>query len=455
MDKDLPICDDGCLWWLLFGCDLFMLDKSLTCYPRIGYYSIHSGNHPALRLVTQVLPENQMNPEESSMPSSTHHENRDGEPFRIVPVTEDRLLRQFIELPWSLYANDPNWVPPLLIERKWHLSAKNPYFEHADFQAWIAFRGERVVGRISAQVDQLHLQRYNDATGFFGMLEAENNTETFHALFEVAEEWLRSRGMQRVRGPFSLSINDECGLLVEGFDSPPQIMLAHALPYYQSRVEAQGYTKAQDLLAYRAHPDIEPPQHLDVLTKRAAGRVEVRAMRRKHFTEDLEIIRDIFEDAWSQNWGFIPFTKAEFKELGKNLKFLVDLDSVRIAEVDGEPAAMIVMFPNINELIKDLNGRLFPFGWLKVLWRLKIAGAKSARVALMGVKQRYQGSRLGATLALMVISPLHIKARKEGIREVDMSWILEDNQGMRKIIETVGCSLYKRYRIYQKDLMQV
>ncbi|MCK4509276.1 MAG: N-acetyltransferase, partial [Desulfuromonadales bacterium] len=195
-----------------------------------------------------------------------------------------------------------------------------------------------------------------------------------------------------------------------------------------------------------------PPKHLEILTRRAAGRVKVRAMRRDHFKEDLEIIRDIFEDAWSENWGFIPFTPAEFTELGKNLKNLVNAESVRIAEVDGEPAAMIVMFPNINEMIKDLDGRLFPFGWLKLLWRLKVVGAKSTRIPLMGVRRRYQGSRLGATLALMVIAPLHENARKQGINEVDMSWILEQNQGMRKIIESVGGVPYKRYRIYQKEL---
>ncbi len=351
-----------------------------------------------------------------------------------------------------LYANDPCWVPPLIIERQWHLSNKNPYFEHADFQAWIAFRGDRMVGRISAQIDQLHLQRYQDATGFFGFLEAEDDTETFRGLFEAAEGWLRHKGMQRIRGPFNLSINDECGLLVEGFDSPPPIMLGHALPYYGPRVEEQGYSGEQDLLAYRAHPDIAPPRQLETLSKRVAGRVKVRTMRRDRFKEELGIIQEIFEDAWSENWGFVPFTPAEFTELGKNLKFLVDSESVRIAEVDGEPAAMMVMFPNINEAIRDLNGRLLPFGWIKLLWRLKVAGIKSARVPLLGVRRRYQGSMLGAALALMVIAPLHVKARKQGILEVDMSWILEQNQGMRKIIESVGCELYKRYRIYQKDL---
>jgi len=374
------------------------------------------------------------------------------EQLQIIPVSGSRLLRRFIDLPWTLYADDPCWVPPLKIERKWHLSAKNPYFEHADFQAWIVCRGKRVVGRISAQVDQLHLQRYHDATGFFGLLEAEDSQEVFHALFETAEKWLRQKGMKRIRGPFSLSINDECGLLVEGFDSSPPIMLGHALPYYGSRVEEQNFTKVQDLLAYRVATETPQPRHLEMLIKRSGGQVKIRPIRRNFFADDLKIIQDIFEDAWSDNWGFIPFTSAEFSELGKNLKLLVDVDFVRIAEVDGEPAGMMVTFPNLNEMIKDLNGRLFPLGWLKLLWRLKVTGAQSARVPLMGVKHRYQGSRLGVAIALMMISPIHMKARKEGIKEVDMSWILEQNYAMRKIIESVGSTLYKRYRIYQKEL---
>ncbi len=380
------------------------------------------------------------------------NKNQNLEPLQIIPVEGSRLLSRFIKLPWTLYGSDPCWVPPLIFERKWHLSAKNPYFDHADFQAWIACRGKQTVGRICAQVDQLHLQRYHDATGFFGLLEAEDRQETFHALFRVAEEWLRQKGMKRIRGPFNLSINDECGLLVEGFDSPPPIMLGHALPYYGSRIEEEGFAKEQDLLAYRVLTETPQPRHLEMLIKRSGGKVKVRPMRRDFFNEDLQIIREIFEDAWSNNWGFIPFTSAEFAELGKNLKLLVDVDSVRIAEVDGEPAGMMVTFPNINEMIKDLNGRLFPLGWLKLLWRLKVRGARSARVPLMGVKQRYQGSRQGVAIALMMISPLHMKVRKEGVKEVDMSWILEQNQAMRKIIESVGSTLYKRYRIYQKGL---
>lgn len=387
-----------------------------------------------------------------SLQSQKDIDGRNLQPLRIVPVAGRRMMTRFLKVPWPLYATDPCWVPPLLIERQQHLSVHNPYFEHAEFQAWVALRGDRAVGRISAQVDRLHLEQHEDATGFFGFLEAEDNPETFHALFDTAEAWLRQKGMQRVRGPFSLSINDESGLLVDGFDSPPPLMLGHALPYYGRRVEEQAYLPEQDLLAYRVDPKLAHQPHLEALVRRFSRRIKVRTMRRKHFAEDLEILRELFIDAWSDNWGFIPFTRAEFAELGKIMKFLVDAEWVSIAEVDGEPVAMMVMFPNINEMIWDLNGRLLPFGWLKLLWRLKVSGASSSRVPLMGVRRRYQGTMLGAALALMTIDPIHQHARRKGVEEVDMSWILEQNHGMRKIIELLGGEVYKRYRIYLKEL---
>jgi hypothetical protein len=374
-------------------------------------------------------------------------------PVEILPVNCEDERNRFLHLPWSLYAGDPNWIPPLLLERREHLSRRNPFFRHAAFQAWIARRGSQTVGRISAQVDRLHLERYDDRTGFFGLFEAQDDPQVFQALFDAAQTWLREQGMRRVLGPFNLSINDECGLLVEGFDTPPMIMMGHALPYYPGRIEELGFTGAQDLLAYRIKADFAPPRHLDTLISRVAGRVRLRRMRRGKFAEDLAIIRDIFEDAWSKNWGFVPFTSEEFAELGKNLKLLVPLDYIRIAEVDGEPAAMMALFPNLNEAIRDLDGRLLPFGWLKLLWRLKVSGVKSGRVPLMGVRRRFQGGRLGATLALMLITSLQTSARERGmVGEVEMSWILESNKGVRNIIESIGGTPYKRYRIYQKEL---
>jgi hypothetical protein len=372
-------------------------------------------------------------------------------PLRVVPVEGRRGLRQFIRLPWSIYLDDPTWVPPLLLERKEHLSKRNPFFEHAKCKFWLAYRGATPVGRISAQVDQLHLQRYEDSTGFFGLLEAEDEAEIFRALMDTAETWLRDQGMHRVLGPFNFSINQECGLLVEGFDTPPMVMMGHARPYYSTRIEENGYRKEKDLLAYHINSDYQLTPAMRLVIKRAKKRVHLRPLRRSIFREELRILQDIFEDAWSQNWGFVPFTRSEFEHMGKSLKLLLPDDQVQIAEVDGVPAAFMVAMPNVNEAIRDLNGKLFPLGWLKLLWRLKVAYPKSVRVALMGVRQRYQKSRLGAALALMVIEACTAPAVRRGVLTAEMSWILDDNLGMRNIIESLGGKAYKRYRIYSKE----
>ena len=372
--------------------------------------------------------------------------------LRIVQVEGRRGRRQFVKVPWPLYADDPMWVPPLIVERLHHVSPRNAYFEHARCCLWIAYRGDTPVGRISAQVDQLHLARYQDATGFFGMVEAEDNAETFRALLSTAETWLRGQGMSRVLGPFNFSINHECGLLVEGFDNPPMVMMGHALPYYGPRIEGEGYGNAKDLLAYRVPCNFGSPAFMRTVLGKVEGSAHVRPLRRAQLDEELRILRDIFEDAWSGNWGFIPFTEAEFSDLGKNLKLLVDDDFVQIAEIDGVPAAMIVAFPNVNEAIKDLNGRLLPFGWMKLLWRLKVDFPKTARVPLMGVRRRYHGSALGMALAFLVIDAVRRPGAKRGVQDVELSWILEDNTGMRNILEAIGGIPYKRYRIYEKNL---
>jgi hypothetical protein len=372
--------------------------------------------------------------------------------LKVVSVQGRRGIRRFVRVPWTIYSEDPNWIPPLLLERQEHLSRRNPYFAHARHRLWIAYRGSRPVGRISAQVDELHLKRYHDATGFFGMIEGEDDPEVFHRLFGAAESWLRKEGMHRILGPFNLSINQECGLLVEGFDTPPSVMMGHALPYYGERIEEQGYSPEKDLLAYTVDNTVTLSKTMRAVVRRAERRVNIRPLRRSHFGEELRILQDVFEDAWSQNWGFVPFTGAEFAHLGQNLKYLVDDDLIQIAEVDGRPAAMIVTLPNVNEVIRDLNGRLFPLGWLKVLWRLKVAYPKTARVALMGVCRAYQDSLLGAALACMVIEAVRVAGVKRGIQRGELSWILEDNTGMRNIIESLGGVAYKRYRIYGREL---
>jgi hypothetical protein len=339
-----------------------------------------------------------------------------------------------------------------MIERREHLSPHNPYFEHAQFQSWIAYRNASAVGRISAQIDQLHIERHHKKEGFFGMIEAEDNHETFKALFDTAEDWLGNHGMHRVLGPYNLSINQEPGLLVDGFDTPPCLMMGHARPYYGPRIEENGYQKAKDLIAYIIDGNFRHSAAMQAIVKRAEKRVTIRSLRKSNFVEDLKIIEDIFNDAWSENWGFIPFTEAEFKQLGKDFKLILDFELVKIAEVDGAPAAFLVVLPNINEAIRDLNGRLLPFGWLKLLWRLKVRFPQTARIPLMGVRKQYHDSLLGAALAFMVIRGVQAPGLKRGIKKVELSWILEDNKGMSDIIESIGGTAYKTYRIYSKDL---
>ena len=374
------------------------------------------------------------------------------ESLQVVKVEGKNDLNKFIRLPWSLYKDDPNWIPPLVLERRMQLSPKNPYFEHAKFCSWITYRAGKPVGRISAQIDRLHIDRYQDATGFFGMLEAEDNSLTFRTLLGTAETWLQNQGMQRISGPFNLSINQELGLLVDGFDTPPSLMMGHARPYYADRIEKDGYQKEKDLLAYIINTDSQMTAAAKRITVRTKDRIHIRRLQKSNFVNELEIIRNIFNDAWSQNWGFIPWTEAEFEHLGKDLKMLADEELVKIAQVDGKPAAFIVLLPNINEIIQDLNGRLLPFGWLKMLWRLKVKYPNSARIPLMGVRSQYHDSLMGAALAFGVIASVQQPALKRGIKEVELSWILEDNMGIRNIIESNSGRVYKTYRIYSKQL---
>jgi hypothetical protein len=318
--------------------------------------------------------------------------------------------------------------------------------------SWIAYRGSRPVGRISAQIDQLHLDIVDGATGFFGMLEAEDDPKVFELLFSAAESWLEENGMRQIIGPFNLSINHDCGLLVDGFESSPYFMMPHNPPYYETRIKERGYRPIKDTLAYLLDIDAEPTAAIQSVARRNADAIHVRQVDMRRLEEELEILRDIHQDAWADNWNQVPFTAREFTHLGRDLKTLVPSQLVQIAEIDGEPAAMIVAFPNINEAIADLNGRLLPLGWFKLLWRLKVSFTRTARVPLMGIRRKYHSSLLGATLALILIKRAMAAGRKFGIQQIELSWILEDNQGMRNIIEALGATVHKRYRFFAGDL---
>jgi len=373
-------------------------------------------------------------------------------PVTVVPVDGGRSARAFVRVPWALYRDDPAWIPPLRLERRYHLSTRRPYFAHARARFWVAYRGGAPVGRISAQVDRLHLERHGDATGFFGMLEAPDDAAAFRALFAAAEAWLAAEGMRRARGPFNLSINEECGLLVDGFDTPPMVLMGHGRPYYPARVEEQGYAPVKDLLAYKLAEGFQIPDLMRAAAARTGKQVVVRPLRRRQMARELATLREIFEDAWSANWGFIPFTPAEFDELGWALRFAVDDGFVQIAEFEGEPVGMLVMLPNLHEAMRDLDGRLAPLGWLKLAWRVGVRTPRTGRVVLMGVRRRCQRTALGLAIAVLMIDAVTAAGLARGIREVELSWILEDNRGIRNILEAIGSVAYKRYRVYEKTL---
>lgn len=380
------------------------------------------------------------------------HAPNEAKQLLLKPVVDRSTLRDFLNLPLRLYADDPQWVPPLFFERRQALSPKNPFFEHATWQAWVAYDGLTPVGRISAQIDDLYAQQHGERVGYFGMLEASNDPAVFEALFQTAEGWLKARDAIRAVGPFNLGINQELGILVEGFETPAYFMMPHGRPYYGASVEAAGYRPAQDMLAYLVDPDFKAPPVMSGLLKRMRPYAKLRSLDRKDVDAELEILRDIFNDAWSENWGFVPFTEAEFNGIGREMLLLIPDDFIQIAEIKGRPVAFIVLLPNLNEAIADLDGRLLPFGWAKLLWRLKVRFPGSGRVPLMGVRREFHNTRFGPGLAFVVIEAARQAAVRAGMAEVEMSWILDDNMGMRNIIETMGGRVSKRYRMYEKDI---
>lgn len=372
--------------------------------------------------------------------------------LRVLEVQGGRGQRDFLHLPERIYADDPAWVAPLLMEQKQRVFLNTPLFAHCDVARWVAYRGDVPVGRITAQFDRMQPEEAGGRPGYFGMLEAVDEAEVFGALIGTAQDWLRARGASHIRGPYNLSINEEIGLLVENFDDPPYIMMGHARRHYAPRLEEQGLVGIKDLLTYMVTPDFVAPAVMTKLAERASRKVVIRPFNRRNKKADFAAMRDIFNDAWADNWGFVPFTEEEFEETAKALTLLLPDDFIQFAEIEGRTVAFIAAFPNINELIGDLRGRLMPFGWAKLLWRLKVKGAQSARVALMGVRKEHQYSRLGPTLAFLVIDAVRNAMLEREVARVEMGWILEDNDGMRHIIEAIGSTIHKRYRIYQKPL---
>jgi len=374
--------------------------------------------------------------------------------IEIVPVTDKALMDRFIRVPFRVHADDPQFVPPLMMERREAFSPKiNPFFQHADTQFWLARRGGADVGRISAQIDHLAPSVKSEGAGHFGMIASDDDRQVFDVLFATAEAWLRERGCRKLLGPFNLSINEETGLLVDGFDTKPMLLMGHDRPYVGAQIERLGYVKAKDVLAYIMDITQPLPEAVRRLVERPLNNgLRVRPMNMKRYHDDIVTMTGIFNDAWSGNWGFVPFTDAEIDHMAKSLKPILDPNLVAFAELNGEAVGFGVALPNINAAIGDFDGKLLPFNWAKLLWRLKVRGISSGRVPLMGVKRSISG--FGARLVpFLIIEAMRQQGLKKGMREIELSWILEDNLPMRQIIETLGGRAYKTYRIYEKSLV--
>ncbi len=378
--------------------------------------------------------------------------------IRKVETKRDR--KAFVDVPFGLYRDDPHWVPPLKTEALGLITPeKNGWFSHAKAQLFLAEENGRVVGRISAHIDTLALtmpaeQGFGPGVGQWGLMEAESEP-VFQALLAAAEDWLRAQGMARMLGPISMSIWEEPGLLVEGYDHAPTIMMGHARPEYRDWVERSGQVPVKRLMTYEVDVTRQFPPIVQRIIKSGEKnpRIVIREVDKSRFEDEAAIILAILNDAWSSNWGFVPLTPPEIKDVGVKLKPIVFNDLIRIAEVDGKPVAFMITLPDLNEAIKPLRGSLLPFGWAKLLLWLRKPKVKTVRVPLMGVVRELQSSRMASQLAFMMIEYIRRSASQDyGATRAEIGWILDDNQGMRSIAETIESRMNKVYQVYEKTL---
>ena len=376
----------------------------------------------------------------------------------VREIGKGASLSQFMHVPHVTQGHDPYWVAPIALLESPRLNPKkNPWFQHGEAALFVAERGGKLVGRISAQVDHNHLKTYNDATGFFGFFETIDDQAVVDALFKAAADWLRAKGMTRCVGPFSFNINDESGLLIDGFNCPPRMVMGHAQPYYQTLVEAAGFTKVVDMRAYLTPMDTGLPFKQLKWLKRALDRnpsLNVRPIDMSRYDEEMAAVGHIFRTAWAENWGSIPQTDAELHHMAAEMKLIMIPELVSIATVDGKPAAMCLALPDLNEMTRDLKGKLFPFGWAKLVWRLltRRSFVSGTRVLLMGVMPEYKNKPMGSVLALLTVGAVRDAQLKLRMPVAEMSWVLETNTQTCHSIEDIGGRVYKTYRMYEKAL---
>jgi GNAT superfamily N-acetyltransferase len=374
--------------------------------------------------------------------------------LEIRPVRTRRELKRFVKLPFRLHRDRPQWVAPLIFERMQFLDrSKNPYFEHAEAEYFLAERDGEAVGRITAQVDSRWDEFQGGSDGMFGFFESTDDPEVAEALLGTASEWVAGRGRRRILGPMDFTTNDELGLLIEGYDLRPMILQPWHPPYYRELLEGHGYTKAMDLLMwYLRFGELKEGERFDPAIHAAAKKaleeegVTIRTMRRRDMENEIRRFMEVYNEAWERNWGFVPLTDAELEHYVKELRPVLDENWAMIAERDGETVGMALTLPDYNQVLKEVGGRLLPLGWLKALRARKRIDA--VRVFALGVKRAYQHTGVAAGLYVRHFDMAERTPQKGG----EMGWILETNKAMNRGMEAMGGRIVKRHRIYAREL---
>lgn len=373
--------------------------------------------------------------------------------IKIRKVENEKDRMSFIKLPWSLYKNDKYWVPPLIFDVRNNLNPKkNPFFKHAEVDLFLAESDGKLVGRIAAIKNDNHNKFHNDKAGFFGFFETINEEDVSDLLLDTVCGWCKNKGLDTVLGPVNPSTNDECGLLIDGFDSSPVMLMPYNPPYYAERIESFGFDKAKDLYAYFIASEVINNEKMMAKLERMANlikkkyNVTIRNLNMKDLTNEVRKVEYIYNDAWDVNWGFVPITTDEFDYMATSLKQIADPNLVYFAEIDGKPAGFSLTLPNINEILIKMNGKVLPFGIFRLM-----AGknkTKVLRVLIMGVRHEYQKKGIDAVFYLETIK----EGNRKKVKGAEISWVLEDNFAMRQAAENLGAYIYKTYRIYSKKL---
>ncbi len=362
-------------------------------------------------------------------------------------------LKDFLDVVDYIYLGDSNYVRALDFDLKQRLSKKNPFFRHGDGALFAAYLNGKCVGRVSAQIDHLWNERYKEKTGFFGFFDTIEDQAVADALLDRANAWLRARGMKRSLGPMSLNSNEEMGCLIEGFDTPPMIMMPHHREYQGGLIEQAGFKKTKDLFAWKYVVGPLPPRAQKAVAMiEELPEVKVRHIDKNHLEREVKLVMDIFNDGWSDLWGFVPMTEPELKKMAEDFKMLLVPELTYIVEIDGEAAAFAIAIPNLNEFIHDLGGKLSALGIAKLLWRFKVQGGTTARLALLGIRKKYRAMKKYGALSAFMYSALSKSGAKLGIKWGELSWTLEDNTPVNLGIKLMGGTVYKKYRLYEREL---